>query len=155
MGWLIGGAIVLITFLFSRRAGAVVVALLAVAWVGFWLATDRKSEQEPSNQSVSISANSDPRLCPNPEMPVSVRITNRADKTLQAVSFSLVARQRNSIVYRASHTSDEVIAPGDFFSTCYGLNPLSFAIRTVRYDPRELDWAGETSLTRFASPKPH
>ncbi|WP_105435562.1 hypothetical protein [Neorhizobium tomejilense] len=152
MGWLIGGAIVLIIFLFSRRAGAVVVALLAVAWVGFWLATDRKSEQEPSNQSVSISANSDPQLCPNPDMPVSVRITNHADRALETVSFSLVAKQRNSIVYRASHTSGEAIAPGDTFSTCYGLNPLSFAIRTVRYDPRELDWTGETSLTRFASP---
>ncbi|WP_105402624.1 hypothetical protein [Neorhizobium sp. T7_12] len=152
MGWLIGGAIVLIIFLFSRRASAVVVALLAVAWVGFWLATDRKSEQEPSNQSVSILANSDPQLCPNPDMPVSVRITNHADRALETVSFSLVAKQRNAIVYRASHTSGEAIAPGDTFSTCYGLNPLSFAIRTVRYDPRELDWTGETSLTRFASP---
>jgi LDH2 family malate/lactate/ureidoglycolate dehydrogenase len=64
----------------------------------------------------------------------------------------LIAKQRNSIVYRASHTSHEVIAPEETFSTCYGLNPLSFAIRTVRFDPRELDWAGETSLTRFVSP---
>jgi hypothetical protein len=152
MGWLIGGAIVSITFLFSRRAGAVVVALLAVAWGGFWLATDRKSEQEPSNRSVSISASSDPQLCPNPDMPVSVRITNHADTALETVSFSLIAKQLNSIVYRASHRSDEVVAPGDTFSTCYGLNPLSFAIRTVRYDPRELVWTGETSLTRFASP---
>jgi hypothetical protein len=152
MGWLIGGAIVLITFLVSRRAGAVVVAFLAVAWIGFWLATDRKSEWEPSNQSISISADSDPQLCPNPDMPVSVRITNHADRALETVSFSLIAKQRDSIVYRASHTSDAVIAPGETLSTCYGLNPLSFAIRTVRFDPRELDWAGETSLTRFVSP---
>ena len=150
MGWLIGGAIILVTFLFSPRAGSVLVALLAVAWVGLWLATDRKSEQEPSHQSVSMSANFDPQLCPNPDMPISVAITNHADRALQTVSFSLIARQRNSVVYRASHTSDEVVAPGDTFSMCYGLNPLSFAIRTVRYDPRELDWAGEPSLTRFA-----
>ncbi|CDZ67111.1 Hypothetical protein NGAL_HAMBI2605_53900 [Neorhizobium galegae bv. orientalis] len=152
MGWLIGGAIVLITFLVSRRAGAVVVVFLAVVWVGFWLATDRKSEQEPSNQSISISADSDPQLCPNPDMPVSVRITNHADRALETASFSLIAKQRNSIIYRASHTSDEVIAPGETFSTCYGLSPLSFAIRTVRFDPRELDWAGETTLTRFENP---
>ena len=112
MGWLIGGAIVSVTFLFSRRAGAVVVAFLAVAWVGFWLATDRKSEQEPSNRSVSIEANSDPQLCPNPDKPVSVRIANHADRALETVSFSLVAKQRNSIVYRASHRSDEARRAG-------------------------------------------
>jgi hypothetical protein len=151
MAWLIGGAIVLIIFLFSRRAGAGLVALLAVAWVGLWLGTDRKSEQEASNQSVSIAASSDRQLCPDPDMPVSVTFTNHANKALETVSFSLIAKQRGPIIYRASHTSDEIIAPGNTFSRCYGLNALSFAIRTIRYDVRELDWSAETSLTRFAS----
>lgn len=151
MAWLIGGAIVLIIYLFSRRAGTVVLILLGVVWVGLWLSTDRDGGQQASNQSVSIAASSGPQLCPNPDMPVSVSLTNYADKALKTVSFSLIAKQRGSVIYRASHTSDEIIAPGGTLTTCYGLNALSFAIRTIRYDARELDWSGEISLTRFAS----
>ncbi|MGK6317692.1 hypothetical protein [Neorhizobium sp. DT-125] len=151
MGWLIGCIGVAIIFYFSPRTGVVAIAFLALVWIGLWLVTDRKAEQA-SNRSVFIAASTDQQLCPNPALPVSVSVTNSAGRSLETVSFNLVARENevSSIVYRASHTVDKTIPPGDSFSTCYGLNPLSFAIRTIRYEARELNWSAEVSLTRFA-----
>jgi hypothetical protein len=79
LGWLIGVAMVLITFL--GRAGAVVVAFLAVAWVGFWLATDRKTSGSPRT-SLSPSQRTPIPGCTHPDMPVSVGITKHAASLL-------------------------------------------------------------------------
>jgi hypothetical protein len=153
MAWLIGCVIVAIVFYFSRKAGIAVLVVLASVLTGLRFTTKRAAQIQPSNQSIGIAVSSDALLCPDPDRPVSVSIINNANISLQNVSFRLFAKERGAdpVVYRASYSIDNVLAPGETFSTCYGLNPLSFAIRTINYDPRVLDWAGEVSLTKFGS----
>ena len=152
MAWLIGCTIVMITILISRRAGIVLVALLAVGWIGLWFILDTKDARHGPRQAITIVASSAQDQCPDPALPVSVHLTNSSDRTLDNVSFTLLAREQGSdqVIYRASHTSRKSLAPAETFSACYGLNPLSFALRTKVYDARNLRWSAEISLTRFA-----
>ncbi|MBP1844666.1 hypothetical protein J2046_002925 [Rhizobium petrolearium] len=153
MAWIIGAVAVITTFWFSRKAGAVVLGILAAIYVGLFFTAERGDHQVQSNRPVSIVAGPDPQRCPDPSTPVAVTFTNTTDRTLQEISFSLIARQsgHSSTIYRAYHRSDKIVAPGESFSTCYGLNPLSFSNRTIQYNARELDWFAEISLTRFVS----
>lgn len=152
MVWLIGCTIVMITILISRRAGIVLVALVTVGWIGLWFILDTTDAQHATHQSITITASSDQDYCPDPALPVSVQLTNTSDRTLENVSFTLLAREQGAdqIIYRASHTNHKNLAPAETFSACYGLNSLSFAIRTKDYNARDLRWSAETSLTRFA-----
>jgi len=152
MAWLIGCILVAAVFIFSRKAGFAVIVLLAAVWIGLWLITERKSLQEPTARSVAITASSDRQTCPDPDRPVSVRLTNNAQVSVESVSFGLFGRQpgASAIIYRATHTVAKAMAPGESFSACYGLNYLSFADRRIQYDARQLDWSAEATLTRFA-----
>lgn len=153
MAWVIGAVVVIVTFWFSHKAGIIVLGTLAAVYVGLLFTAERSDNQLPSTRSVSIAASSNPQLCTDPNAPLAVTFTNHADTTLEEISFSLIARQRghSSVIYRSYHRSDKTITPGEIYTACYGLNSLSYIIRTERYDPRELDWFGEASLTRFAS----
>lgn len=153
MAWAIGTVAVVVIILFSRKAGLAAVAFLSLVYFGLWIFSNQQGTAIPSNRTVEIAASSDPTLCPAAGEPVSVVFKNNADKPLENASFSLTARKsgHSSVVYRASLRSDKIIAPGDSYSTCYGLNPRSFAISTEAYDPRSLDWFAEISLAKFSA----
>ncbi|MBP2462047.1 MULTISPECIES: hypothetical protein [unclassified Rhizobium] len=153
MIWVIGAAAVVVLYLYSRRAGIVAVAVLAVLYVGLWLMSGQINSKVPTNQSVAVVAGSGGETCKAPGAPVSVTFTNNADRQLLATSFTLSARQagHSSLIYRATLRSDKIIEPGGSWTECYGLNPLSFSERDVHYNPSDLEWSAEVSLSRFAS----
>jgi hypothetical protein len=82
---------------------------------------------------------------------VAVTFTNKAQKPLLQISFSLLAREigHSSVIYRAYLRSDKIINPTETYIGCYALNELAFTNRTEKYDPRNLDWAAEISTTEF------
>jgi hypothetical protein len=153
MVWVIGAAVVAILFLYSRRVGLAAVAALAVLYVGLWLMSGQINSAAPTNQSVTLVASSAGETCKVPGAPVSVTFTNNANRRLLATSFTLSARQagHSSLIYRATLRSDKIIEPGGSWTECYGLNPLSFSERDVHYNPSDLEWSAEVSLSRFAS----
>lgn len=153
MIWVIGAAAVVVLYLYSRRAGLAAVAVLAVLYIGLWLMSGQINSHVPTNQSVAVVASSSGATCQAPGAPVSVTFTNNADRQLLATSFTLSARQagHSSLIYRATLRSDKIIEPGGSWTECYGLNPLSFSERDVHYNPSDLEWSAEVSLSRFAS----
>lgn len=153
MAWALGAVAVIMIFLLSRKAGVAMIALLSLVYLGLWLFYDEQSAGMPSNGSVAITVSSDARLCPTPGEPISVVFENTSDKPLENAAFTLIAKKsgHSSVIYRALLRSDKIIAPGDSYSTCYGLNPRSFANSTETYDPRNLDWSAEISLAKFSA----
>jgi hypothetical protein len=153
MAWIIGAVIVIGIFWFSVRAGAAAAIFLALLYLFLWFVSGQQSSRVPSTRDLVVSANSSSEQCRSANEPVAVTFTNNADKPLLEISFSLVAREKghSSILYRAFLRSDRIIQPGESFTGCYGLNPLSFADRTANFQPQKLDWATEVSLTRFES----
>lgn len=150
MWWLIILAVILVVILKLWPKGLWLVLGAAALLVGAALYWNHMTARELA--SVKMDVVYDAERCPAPS-PLFVTITNNGATTLDRVQFSVHARipgysgEVTPYTYR-QYDSTKILEPGDSYSACHRLPPLS---RTAAADvpPGELEWSAEAAKAYF------
>ena len=125
MTWVVGATLFLgLFFLFPRQMGILVgILVLVAAAVGiyFWVQNNREVAER---SLVTGTAKYDPQRCADPKFPIFVSITNNASKTVNKITFDLIAKRPgySSSVYSDYTNTDRIMSGHTVSSTCWSLD---------------------------------
>lgn len=153
MVWVVGiGILAFLLLVFPRQVGGVVL-LLIIAGAAIWTYLhfeQRSAERERSRISIAVTANTG---CEDPEYPLSVSISNGTRKTIEHLTFDLVAIRpgHSGKFYDRLLSSDRIIPANHTYRACWKLDRS--AVRgggAEKLDVKPLEWTATTSSVRFA-----
>jgi hypothetical protein len=134
--------------------GLAVVALGAVyTWnyrygLAYWHSWYTNDRHVPN---VMVTVNAQDRGCTDPQYPIAVELENKSGRTVERVSFYLVAKRpgrSSNLVSGGQRSSDHILAPGQKIGLCFREPQLSEAVE----DPRKnLEWSHDIKIVTFAN----
>lgn len=153
MVWVAAALVAIIGFAIAPRVmfGLIVIAVLGVSGVVGYAAVD-KMFSDNLRDKVRVSAKIN-EFCKDPAFPISVGIFNSSNRTVEHVSFRVIAKRAgySNSVYDGYYETDKIIKPKETFASCW--STVDYSVRdkdAFRSNLHGLEWDAETSSVRFA-----